>query len=433
MTFEDVARTMRSMLIPVLVAVAFLVTTTRCAGPGKSPLVTVDVIDSTKAWASPCWGYNAPKIVRNAKGEMWVVSWGGKYGGHERARILKRTVDGRWHRGAEFDSLYQPSMIFLDGEGRLNYVQNAQYLPIRHYRSTDEENLNNFSLVSTGNGIPDGRGWYVGLAVHGKTMYMAYVTLQYDLYYTWKRIQDAAWHPAVLVEPGVVDTAKGNHSWLYPRFNFFGDRGYITVSSTVDGSKYNTYDKVCMVTFSLDNPEKFEKEIVYDGAVGYYSYCYDSIVTPDSMIVCAFNAGRYRYGEKRSDILPAGLYVATRKTTAKEWSIHRVDEADGGLTLHWQPGDGLYAMVTRGSWDMDNTSLLKRSADYGASWSTACKDVMASHPEMKHQFFAQALRSGSGSVLGEDTIYTLMTNHAKNEPVDGLYDFAILLISISLH
>jgi hypothetical protein len=415
-----------------LTAAASLGAGSHSAVLAKGPQVSIEIIDSTKAWASPCWGYNAPKIVRNAQGEMWVVSWGGKYGGHERARILKRTTDGRWLRGAEFDSLYQPSMIFLDNEGRLNYIQNAQTLPIRHYRSADSENLKNFSLVSTGNGIPDGRGWYVGVAVHGKTMYLAYVTLQYDLFYTWKGIRDSAWHPAVLVEPGVVDTAVGNHSWLYPRFNFFGGRGYITASSTVDGSKQNTYNKVCMVTFPVDTPEKFEKETVYDGAVGYYSYSYDTIITPDSMIVCGFNAGRYKYGEKRTDILPAGLYVATRKTTAKQWSIHRVDEGDGGLAFHWQPKDGIYALVTRGGWDKDNSTLVKRSTDYGSSWSTVTEDVMTSHPEMKHQYFAQSLRPTSGSVLADSTIYVLLTNHTAVAPVDGLYDFTLLLMSINL-
>ena len=412
-------------------AVTFLGTGEGRAGD-KFPLITTTVIDSTDAWASPCWGYNAPKIVRNSLGEMWVVNWGGKYGGHERARILKRTAGGQWLRGAEFDSLYQPSMIFLDDEGRLNYVQNSQTLPIRHYRSTDNENLKNFSLVASGNGLADGRGWYVGVAVQGKRMYLAYVTLTYDLYFTWKGIEEPEWHKAILVEPGVVDTARGNHSWLYPRFTFFGERGYITASSTVDGSKQNTYDKVCMVSFPVKEPSRFEKEVVYDGAVGYYSYSYDTVITPDSLILCGFNAGRYKYGPTRPDILPAGLYVASRKVNQREWSVRPLDEGDGGLAFHLRPNDGIYAIVTRGSWDKENQTLLKKSTDGGQTWTTLSDNLMEGHPEFKHQFFAQALRTSSGSVAEGDTLYTLLTNHASAKPVDGLYSFDLLMLTITL-
>ena len=394
--------------------------------------VDIECIDTALAWASPGWGYNAPKIVRSAAGEMWAVNFFGKYGGHERARILKRSANGRWIKGAEFDSLYQPSMIFLDHEGRLNYVQNSQTQSIRHYRSSDNENLHNFSLVATGNGLLDGRGWYVGVAARGQTMFMAYVTLTYDLYFTWKEITSPAWHAAVLIEPGLVDTARGNHAWLYPRFMFFGDQGYITVSSTVDGSKYNTYDKVCLAAFPLASPEKIEKEVVYEGAVGYYSYCYDVVITNDSLLICGFNAGRYRYGPRRDDILPAGLYVAARKIGRTSWSVHRVDEGDGAVALFWRPDDGLYALVTRGSWDQDNHTLLKRSTDHGKTWDVVVDDIMADHPQIKHQFFAQGIRSESGSTGEGGTLHALMTNHESVKPVEGLYDFDLLHLSIRL-
>ncbi len=418
----------------IAVIIACLSWKSVCATTGSdvAPAVRVDIIDTAAAWASPCWGYNAPKIVRNQNGEMWALSFFGKYGGHEHARILKRTRSGQWLKGAIFDSLYQPSMIFLDPEGHLNYIQNSQTLPIRHYRSTDSENLNHFMLVASGNGIPDGRGWYVGAAVHGATMYIAYVTLTYDLYYTWKGITDPVWHPAVLVEPGVVDTVRGNHSWLYPRFTFFGDRGYITVSSTVDGSNQNTYDKVCMASFLLNAPEKFEKEVVYDGAVGYYSYCYDTFITPDSLILCGFNAGRHKYGPQRTDVLPAGLYLASRKIDEKTWVIYHVDEGDGGLAFHWRPQDGLYALVTRGSWDKENQTLLKKSTDNGKTWTTVAGNVMAGYPGIHHQFFAQALRASSGSAVDGNTLYSLLTNHASVAPVDGLFSFDLLVLSITL-
>lgn len=423
--------------VPAGLIVVALLGATRAAavapdGGDRAPAVTLTVIDTAQAWASPCWGYNAPKILRNQRGELWAVNFFGKYGGHERAQILKRTCDGQWQRGAIFDSLYQPSMIFLDGEGRLNYVQNSQVLPIRHYRSTDDENLNTFALVATGNGIADGRGWYVGVAVHGPVMYMAYVTLTYDLYYTWKPVTDSVWHPAVLVESGVVDTALGNHAWLYPRFTFFGDRGYITVSSTVDGSKYNTYDKVCLASFPLAAPERFAKEVVYEGAVGYYSYCYDVLMTPDSVLVCGFNAGRYRYGPKRSDVLAPGLYAAVRHIGDTQWRIHRIDEGDGGVAFHYQSQDGLYALVTRGGWDTENHTLVKRSTDGGVTWRTVVENVAADNPRIIHQWAFQTVRTESGSLPLTDRLMALGTHHHALKPVDGLFTFDLLLLTMTL-
>jgi|WetSurMetagenome_2_1015567.scaffolds.fasta_scaffold21861_3 hypothetical protein len=428
------SRGVKSLTASLLLILAVSCGTLQCFTTGEVPAdsrpsVTVDLIDTTAAWSSPCWGYNAPKIVRNAQGDLWAVNWGGKYGGHERAWIMKRTAAGVWMKGKEFDSLYQPSMIFLDAEGRLNYIQNAQYHPIRHYRSSDDQNLMNFTLVAEGNGVPDGRGWYVGTAVHGNQMYLSYVTLSYDLFYTWKNITDREWHQAVLVEKGVVDTVRGNHSWLYPRFSFFGNTGFITVSSTVDGSKYNTYDKVCLVTFPVDRPELFEKETVYNGAVGYYSYCYDTVILPDSTIICGFNAGRYRYGEKRSDMPPAGLYMASRKVGSREWFMASVDTGDGGLAFAYRPGDGLYALVTRGSWDKENHSVLKKSTDAGRTWTIVCEDVTASRPGLRHQFFGQTLHLTSGSSAADREIHALMTDHSSAASADGLYSFQLLLVT----
>ena len=59
-------------------------------------------------------------------------------------------------------------MIFLDHEGRLNLIQNSETEPVHQFRSTDDDNLNNFKLVASGNGLDDGRGWYVGVGVRGR-------------------------------------------------------------------------------------------------------------------------------------------------------------------------------------------------------------------------------------------------------------------------
>lgn len=392
---------------------------------------TIETIDTVKGWASPGWGYNGPKIVRNDKGELWTVSFSGTYG-NEKAQILKRSASGEWVKGREFSHLYQPSMLFLDHEGRLNYLQNAQTDSITQYRSVDDENLQNFEMVARGNGIPDGRGWYVGIGVQDSTVYMAYVTLQYDLYLTWKNVTAHQWQPAVLIEPGKVDTVTGNHSWLYPRFLFRDGKGYITVSSTVDGSKYNTYDKVRLVTFSLEDPSRFNSEIVYDGAVGYYSYSYDAVITKDGSFICGHSAGKHRYGAVRPDVVPEGIYVSVKRPGQKQWELIQVENSAGGISLHEGPAGQLYAVVTKGSWDLPTTVLLKVSNDGGRLWKTVNENLLGDQTARTYAFFGQVLHSHSGSTVPTDVIHGMITNHTNVKPVEGVYTFEMMHLNIPL-
>ena len=391
---------------------------------------TIETFGAVQSWTSPYWGYNAPKIIRNEKGEIWTVIFMGKYG-EQKAQIMKRDVSGIWHKGKIFDQLYQPGMLFLDNEGRINYIQNSQYDPIEHYRSSDAENLNNFSLVSRGNGVQDGRGWYVGVGIHESVIYLSYVTLQYDLFLTWKNVTDSSWHEAILIEPGLIDTASGNHSWLYPRFNFKGDKGYITVSGTVDGSKYNTYDKVHLATFSLGNPAEFTKEIVFNGTVGYYSFSYDAIITSTNKFICGYNAGKYRYGDNRENVTPEGIYVSIKDIAGSAWTMSQVDDHTGGIALHEGNDGTLYALITRGSWDSDSKIVLKKSSDAGSTWETIDTNVVRNIPHAQHPFFAQIVHSHSGSMPGAG-INGVFSNHANVNVKDGLYDFELLYVHIDL-
>jgi hypothetical protein len=171
---------------------------------------------------------------------------------------------------------------------------------------------------------------------------------------------------------------------------------------------------------------------VYSGPVGYYSYCYDTIITPDSLIVCGFNAGRYKYGVRRSDVLPPGLYAACRKVGQSGWTISEVDSGDGGLAFHPGQDGTVWAFVIRGSWDKENTSLLKRWTDGGRVWTTVIGDLMEGQPGPRHQFFAQTLHSNSGSALKPDRIYGLLTNQTAVASAEGLFDFDLLVFSITL-
>ena len=418
----------RSALV-ILLAVSTFVS--GFAGTQKdSPKVNVETIASTQSWVSPAWGYNAPKIVRNRKGEIWALNFTGRYP-ESNVQLFKRSASGGWAGGKIFPGNYQPAMIFLDHEGRLNLIQNSETQPVRQFRSTDDQNLNNFKLVASGNGLEDGRGWYVGVGVRGPTVYMSYITLSYDLYLTWKGVNDPVWHKPVILNRGEVNKVTGNKSWLYPRFYFHRDRGYIAVSGTVDGTTHNTYNTIHLISFPLRNPDRFKTEAVYEGPGGYYTYCFDMIVTPDGSIMCAFTTGKHKYGPELASALPVGLYVAVKRPTEQKWNIHPIDDHYGTVSLNYSTSGRLYAVITRGWADEENKCLLKVSPDWARTWRIVNDDIFSSRPDVKRPFYLQTAHAQSGSSVG-NLVLGLLTNQHLPAPVDGVNTFDLLQIQISM-
>lgn len=416
--------------LAILAALSMLLPAAAVGGPDDSVKVKVETVTSSLSWVSPGWGYNAPKVVRNEKGEIWVLNFFGRYP-ESSAQVFKRQADGTWTPGKIFPKIYQPAMIFLDREGRLNLIQNSETDPIRQFRSMDGQNLNSFTLIASGNGLEDGRGWYVGIGVHGSTLYMSYITLEYNLYLTWKRVDDSVWHKPVVLNRGEVNKVSGNKSWLYPRFYFRGDAAYIAVSGTVDGTAHNTYNSIHLIRFPLRNPERFKTEAVYEGPVGYYTYCFDMIATPDGSIMCGFTTGKHKYGPEQASALPLGLYVAVKRRGTRKWEIHRIDDHYGSVSLNYSSSGGLYAVVTRGWADEENKSLLKKSSDHGRTWKTLNADIFSPQPEIRRPFFLQTSHEQSGSVV-KNLILGLLTNLHSPEPADGLYRFDLLQLQIPM-
>jgi hypothetical protein len=130
-------------------------------------------------------------------------------------------------------------------------------------------------------------------------------------------------------------------------------------------------------------------------------------------------------------MLPAGIYAAVRNVGQSSWSMYNVDDHDGGVALHRTPDGAIYAVITRGSWDAENQTVLKKSTDGGKTWTLVTDNVCASRPDVHHQFFLQTMRAQRGS-KGENTLYGMMTNHASATPVDGLYSFEMMFLSIQL-
>jgi hypothetical protein len=325
------SRTRTGMWLICCVAAACMLTASSLqsgAGSGKSGTglrVDVELLDSVQCWCSPLWGHNAPKVVEGKGGEVFVGLFSGEYP-EANVRIMKRTASGQWQRGRTFTGAYQPSLLFIDGKGRLNIVQNSQTKPLLHFRSTDDANLDNFEKVAEGNGQADGRGWYVGAGVHNDTIYMAYILLSYDLFLTWKHVSDTSWNPAVLIHKGSVDTVRGNHSWTRPRFQFAGRKGFFVVNETSDGSVKNTYNAVQMVTFDQANPRQFTTECIDRVPQGFGAYSSDFAVAEDGWLYCVVERNGRIYGSVQSDTGDTGVFVFSREISGGQWESHRVFE-----------------------------------------------------------------------------------------------------------
>ena len=344
--------------------------------------VEVELVDSVNCWCSPLWGHNAPKIVEGMNGEAYVALFSGEYP-EANVQILKRTIGGVWERGRTFRGAYQPSLLFVDGEGFLNVIQNSQTKPLVHFRSTDKKNLENFETVAEGNGQEDGRGWYVGAGVRGDTVYMAYITLSYDLFLTWKHVSASRWNTAVLIHKGSVDAVKGNHSWTRPRLQFSGDTGIFVVNETSDGSVKNSYNAVQLVTFTLSDPRRFTTECIVRVPQGFGAYSSDLAVTQDGWMHCVIERNPRIYDSPFTLDGETGVFVYSRPVGGTTWTASRTFAAvsDGGLFLHEggtvtalrvvksaPPDDGIRKDLSNrsdpGSWEA------VQSRDHGVTWST---------------------------------------------------------------
>ncbi len=396
-------------------------------GCSEKPLINLEKVTQTVSWTSPTWGYNAPKIVNTKDNTVFVISMTGSYPEGE-AQIFQRINTDKWTGGKVFNNVYQPSMIILDNEQHLNVIDNSQNNPVRHHRSLSKE-IKEFDMIAEGNGLPDGRGWYIGVGVYEQKIYMSYISNDYKLWFTWKNINDNSWQDAVLIFEGYA-SPDGNRSLLYPKFQFYDDKGYFMTSHTDDGSTYNTYNSIYLTTFPLDNPGDFTNEIVFQGHTGYYSYGYDMIIDDYGSIYCAHSAGKHSYGDIVPEEVSEGLYVSVKNKNDDAWCLYQVEDRSGCIALHSEPSGVLYAVVTAGSWFEENHTSLKKSKDQGKTWETVIDNLFADYPDIKHQFFMQSVQSHSGSKINDIQIVFSDSNYEKDE--NGLYSFDLYYLEIDL-
>ena len=393
-----------------------------------APQYDLEKIITTECWSSPCWGYNAPKIVRNNDDVLWALNMEGSYP-KSTAVLFRRDGSNNWAKGNSFDGIYQPGMMLLDSQGRVNIILNYQEEPVRHYRSKDEQNLKDFELISIGNGLADGRGWYIGAAIKDDIIYLSYITLDYDLWFTWKNVKDSVWCPAIKLYDG-YPSSLGNHALLYPKIAFYNEQILIMSSHCSDGSVQNTYDKIVLHSIPVDHPVDFTQETVFEGDSGYYSFGFDMVIM-DKTVICAFLAGEHKYGPIVDDAVKSGLYVSSKPMDNNVWMLNMVNDGPGCITLGVsQTNKSLYALVTEGSWFSENHSSLKKSDNLGATWQTVLPDLMITHPEITGQYFFQSAQDNSGSSI--QSFDLLFSNLHKEKTENDLYNFDLMYMRIAI-
>ena len=296
---------------------------------------TIEEIDTIHTWASPLWGHHLPKLGITKNGIQYVAKYSGSYPNSD-IDIMERNSENIWKTKRHFINAYQPSILLVDSEDRMNVIQNSQTAPMMHFRTHSTIGLFEVDTIAKGNGLPDGRGWYVGAGISKNRIFMSYVTLSYDLFLTWKNIGDSTWNTPIVIHRGSIDPVIGNHSWTRPTFDFYGDHGYFVVNETSDGSVKNTYNAVVLVTFLLSDPSQFKTEYIDKVHQGYTAFNTDFSISPGGMLVCTYNKGGqiYNAGKNNKPSEP-GTYVAIRKHSQKKWDIQRVlDSPNEGCVLY---------------------------------------------------------------------------------------------------
>ena len=392
------------------------------------PKAHLEKITTVDVWGSPYWGYHTPKIVRNNAGDLWSISSLGKYP-HTDIQIQKKSAGGKWSPGYKFIDHYQPGMILLDNEGRLNVILNSQDRPVEHWRSSDDENLNHFELISTGNGVEDGRGWYMGAAINDDVIYLTYITLDYVCHLTTKSVTDTVWTPAKVIHDGYAHEL-GNHSLLYSGFEFREDNVYICGSYSGDGSVHNTYREIILKSYRIGEPDKMLSETVFKGDSGYYSFAYDLLVDPhNDDIYVAHSAGVYTYGPEAENSVDPGLYISVRESGESSWQLRKVQEGAGSIALYQDEQNALLAFITTGGWFDPNQLIVKKSTDKGENWTDVSNNYLGNQTEpLVHPYFIQAISPKSGSTVEKGVF--VFSNMSDKKNADSLYVFDLYCLEL---
>jgi len=358
MAYQSFSRYAWTLLTPLL----FL--TMGCV---KDDTPQIEWVGINECWVSPLWGTNTPRFVRQSDGTVWVLGFEGKYPESETV-IYRRDIKQGWSEANRIKGCYQPSVILLDEDENLHLLTNSQYAPVRHIRGKWDGDSLRLETIAEAKWVDDGRGWYLGAGIQNDQLYLAYISLDYDFWLSWKGLGDDTWAEPVLLYDGFVDSA-GNYSMLYPRFHFSPDSAYIMASHTSDGSTFNFKDGVFLYSFGLNNPGQVTEEAVWAGRKGYDAYGFDMLINKDQNLVVAYASGHLHYGDVDSSIGQSGLYVGLGaiNQAPRIWERSLITTERGFLSLSQDESGGLFAFLTNSTYKSGEFEVYQ-SKDGGHSW-----------------------------------------------------------------
>ena len=309
----------------------------------------------------------------------------------------------------------------LDGDGRLNVFVNSTTQDFRHYRSLDDENLNNFELIVEGNGhATDKQSYYPGVGIHNDVIYLGYVVTGYDFWLTWKSVTDTVWAPAILMDAGRVDPG-GNHCVLYPSFAFHGDSVYIVASHTSDGSTYNFKDAALLYSFAADDPQSFSVEEVYPKHAGYpafgYSVDFDDTGAPEVLFV----VGEKVYGEDNPEALPPAIYIAERNKSEAGWEWELVSDESGVASRGELNGKDIILLNTNDWKGGGKLTVLERFSNRD-SWNSHPIPWPSDSTKLFPNSLVIANTNNGSSLSGLDAMFSV---RSRDKRPDSLYTYEL--------
>lgn len=412
----------------------FSLISTDCTAPrvstsdGRGIIVSVEQIDTLQSWTSPLFGHHAHKMVTIDDTSLVAIQFMGPYPIADNV-LVKRTERGQWEPLARITGTYTPGVLLSDVDGGVNLFCNSQTEPIKHYRMS-REHRTRIDTVAVGNGLEDGRGWYIGAGMTGDTVFMAYVTLTYDLFLTWKRVHEARWNSPILIHRGTVDAVIGNHSWTRPYFAFHDGMGYFIVNETSDGSVRNTYNGVVLVSFPVERPSDFSTEFVDEVPLGYTSFNTDFSISSDGDLVVVYSRGSQVYESGKMHTRPEpGIYCAVRTLGSPTWNRSRIfdDHREGSIIMNDRTGIDIVQLLPTAIIDSLSGKPLRwrasRSIDHGVHWD-------AIPIEYHGQSFSGSthLEIGIRQMNGSSVTWGMFDDLIRTDTRTGLRDYRLYAV-----
>lgn len=297
----------------------------------KTPFRLVE-IDRGDSWVSPYWGYSTPKVVFDGITYYTVGLWGTT---PDSAHGVVYAFDAKGVRkGRRLEGIYQPATLVLDEQGCLVVVYTRRGAPVVILRSREPGGIDAFDELPPPPEMSD--AYYIGIAIRGHTLYLAYlVGSTYTMYLARLDLDALVWSLSTVVREGQIQR-KPKTAWTYPIL-FPDERGlHLVASNCPDGSDGNTYNRVWYQFYPDGAIESSTNETVAECPMGHIAYAMDMLVDPDGGVHVVFMWNQRRYGAPLPPRDPVeGTYHGMRNPATGEWE-RRLVSPSSITSLYWE-------------------------------------------------------------------------------------------------